>query len=68
MKDFFGKCDQIRRKLRICPQLQKKFSMENFILCAINFIGSEVNGLSRNTKKCISSKMEHDFLMKLKTF
>ena len=28
IKDFFSKCDQIRREL-------KKFFMENFILCAV---------------------------------
>ena len=35
MKDFFNKCDQIRRKLRICSHLKKKYSMENFIFCAV---------------------------------
>ena len=29
--DFFSKCDQIRRKLRICSHLLKKSVMENFI-------------------------------------
>ena len=28
--DFFNKCDQIRRKLRIWPHLLKKSLMENF--------------------------------------
>ena len=31
IKDFFGKCDQIRRKLRIWSHLLKKSLMENFI-------------------------------------
>ena len=31
MKDFFSKCDQIRRKLRIWSHLFKKSLMENFI-------------------------------------
>ena len=31
VKDFFSKCDPIRRKLRILPHLLLKFSMENFI-------------------------------------
>ena len=35
-KDFFGKCDQIRRKLH----LPKKFLMENFIFCAILLLSS----------------------------
>ena len=34
IKDFFGKCDQIRRKLRIWSYLLKKSLMENFIFCA----------------------------------
>ena len=34
IKDFFCKCDQIRRKLRIWSHLLKKFLMENFIFCA----------------------------------
>ena len=35
IKDFPSKCDQIRRKLRICSQLLKKSLMENFICCAV---------------------------------
>ena len=35
IKDFFRKCDQIRRKLRIWSHLLKKSSMENFIFCAV---------------------------------
>ena len=35
IKDFFSKCDQIRRKLRIWSHLLKKSLMENFILCAV---------------------------------
>ena len=38
IKDFFRKCDQIRRKLRIWPPLLKKFLMENFIFCAVKLI------------------------------
>ena len=34
IKDFFSKCDQIRRKLRTWPHLLKKSLMENLILCA----------------------------------
>ena len=32
--DFYSKCDQIRRKLRICSHLLMKSLMENFIFCA----------------------------------
>ena len=35
IKDFFSKCDQIRRKLRILSHLLKKSSMENFNFCAV---------------------------------
>ena len=31
IKDFFSKCDQIRRKLRILSHLLKKSLMKNFI-------------------------------------
>ena len=36
-EDFFSKCDQIRRKLRIWSHLLKKFLMENFILCIVKW-------------------------------
>ena len=37
IKDFFSKCDQIRRKLRIWSHLLKKSLMENSIfLCRVN--------------------------------
>ena len=35
IKNFFSKCDQIRRKLRIWSHLLKKFLMENLIFCAV---------------------------------
>ena len=35
IKDFFSKCDQIRRKLRIRSHLLKKSLMENLIFCAV---------------------------------
>ena len=35
IKDFFSKCDQIYKKLRIWSHLLKKSSMENFIFCAV---------------------------------
>ena len=36
-KDFFSKCDQIRRKLRIWSHLLRKSLMENFIFDAVTF-------------------------------
>ena len=35
IKDFFSKCDQIRRKLRIWSHLLKKSLMENFVFCLV---------------------------------
>ena len=35
IKDFFCKCDQIRRKLRIWSHLLKKSLMENFVFCGV---------------------------------
>ena len=35
IKDFFSKCDQIRRKLQIWSHSLKKSFTENFIFCAV---------------------------------
>ena len=35
IKDFFSKCDQIRRKLQIWSDLLSKFLMENLSFCAV---------------------------------
>ena len=35
IKDFFSKCDQILRELRIWSHLLKKSLMENFTFCAV---------------------------------
>ena len=35
IKDFFSKCDQIHKKLRIWSHLLKKSLIENFIFCAM---------------------------------
>ena len=37
IKDFFSKCDQICRKLRIWSHLLKKSLMKNFIFCTVSF-------------------------------
>ena len=42
--DFFSKCDQIRRKLRIWSHLLKKSVMENFIFCTV--IGSRLKTIT----------------------
>ena len=46
IKDFFSKCDQIRRKLRIWSYLLKKTLMENFIFCAVPVFTTEVSQIS----------------------
>ena len=43
IKDFFSKCDQIRRTLPIWLYLLKKSLMENLIFCAV--IAMKVTGL-----------------------
>ena len=35
VKDFFSKCDQIRRKLQIWSHLQKKSLMKTLIFCEV---------------------------------
>ena len=37
-KEFFSKCDQIRRKLRIWSHLLKQSLMENFVFCAVSHV------------------------------
>ena len=41
IKDFFSKCDQIRRKLQIWSHLLKKSLMVNFIFCAVRQVEKE---------------------------
>ena len=43
IKDFFSKCDQIQRKLRIWSQLLKKSLMENFIFMQCLVLRSQGN-------------------------
>ena len=47
IKDFFSKCDQIRRKLKIWSHLLKKSLMGNFIFCSMWLVsrGTERNAL-----------------------
>ena len=35
IKDFFSKCDQIRKEMRIWSHLLKKHLIENFIFCVV---------------------------------
>ena len=55
IKDFFSKCDQIRRKLRIWSYLVKKSLMKNFILsaaCMCLFSFLELRSLDFSVKPC----------------
>ena len=49
IKDFFGKCDQIRSFLRIWLHLMKKSLMENFIFCAVKKVQQNKNWLYQST-------------------
>ena len=62
IKDFFSKCDQIRRKERIRSHLLKKSLMKNFI-----FLCSEIRNLETNMKQMILNKMQvkHECLQML---
>ena len=57
-KDFFSKCDQIRRFLRIRSNLMKKSSMENFLFSVVEDIGlakKEIENLKEE-----NNKLKHD--------
>ena len=41
IKDFFSKCDQIRRKLWIWSHLLKKSLIESLIFCAVFEVGKD---------------------------
>ena len=49
LKDFFSKCDQIRKKLLIWPHLLKKYSVENLIFLQWN-ITILINDVIENRK------------------
>ena len=51
IKDFFSKCDQIRRNLRIWSHLLKKSLMENFIFCAVIFVMRFTSGQNHKKNK-----------------
>ena len=48
IKDFLGKCDQIRRKLRIWSSLMKKSLIKSFIFCTVKIAEAPIKiwGLS----------------------
>ena len=53
IKDFFSKCDQIRRKLRIWSHILKKSLMENLIFCVV-FSGKLQEGNQKMERRKVS--------------
>ena len=51
IRNFFSKCDQIRRKLWIWSHLLKKSVMENLIFCAVE-CAAECANLCPQEEKC----------------
>ena len=49
IRDFFSKCEQIRRKLRIWSHLLKKSLMENFIFCEVLYLTENAEFNKRST-------------------
>ena len=43
IEDFFSKCDEIRRELRIWSHLLKKSLIESFIFCAVTSVLFNMN-------------------------
>ena len=62
IKNFFSKCDQIRKKLRIWSHLLKKSLTENFIFCAVSVVPIVivVVPFSRHHKGLIEAKIDND--------
>ena len=54
IKDFFSKCDQIRRKLRIWSHLLKKSLMENFSFCAVKMVKHNQTICWQKPTNCLS--------------
>ena len=59
IKDFFSKCDQIRRLLQIWSHLLKNSLMENFIFCAVKVTGMPKKVKLRENKKIWKEKLSH---------
>ena len=55
INNFFSKCDQIRRKLRIWSHLLKKSLPENFIFCAVTVSDYGFKNISQERWVCNKS-------------
>ena len=65
IKDFFSKCNQIRRFLRIWSHLLKKCLMENFFFCAVNvklFVDNASLSSVVNNASVFASRLNNDLL------
>ena len=58
IKDFFSKCDQIRRKLQIWLHLLKKSLMENFIFCAVGDVINETKYWRTDPAKFLQDSLQ----------
>ena len=77
IKDFFSKCDQIRKNLRVWSHLPNKSLMENFICCAViieaialqKYSNSKIQGIGNHIRKwpCIISIVENMTDTEIKT-
>ena len=63
-KDFFSKCEQIRRKLRIWLHLQKKSLLENFIFPAVKIL--KLYYWEKNLPKSVRESQLHVFIKKFR--
>ena len=72
IKDFFSKCEQICRKLRIWSHLLKNFLIKNFIFCAVRTQLKQTNLenrlyiLTESPKEDFSATVFQHFVDKLK--
>ena len=65
IKNFFNKCDQIRRKLRIWSHLVKKSLNKQFIFCTVTDVGL-FNGKSlRDTLYFLFCNLQSSILVRL---
>ena len=61
IKDLSSKCDQIRRKLPIWPDLLEKCLMKNFIFCAMYIVRSPLKLVCLRWIECHTSKVKAVF-------
>ena len=62
IKDFFSKCEQILRKLRICSNLLKKTLMENFIFCAVYVLKKHGENVDNPSVKIYVKKKKKNYI------